>query len=68
VTTTVSPCWFYERKCQEKYFSAELKPGENSSWHSAPPARSAVRCNVLMRDRLRPVRDNAEKADHWEVE
>jgi hypothetical protein len=38
---TSPPVWFYEGKCQEKYFPAELKPGENSSWHPAPLARSA---------------------------
>jgi hypothetical protein len=34
------PRLFYKRECQEKYFPAELKPGENSSLHSAPHPRA----------------------------
>lgn len=33
------PRWFYEGKCQEIYFSAELRPGEASPWLSAPRLR-----------------------------
>lgn len=44
-TCRTSPTgWFYEGKCQEKYFSAELKPDENWSWHSAPVARVLPVC------------------------